>query len=752
MKISKIEAFPIKSTIQDRFGGQTSNPKPFPGSDYDQEAEWREFYSRLTEALSESTWMRVHHVIDPFMNCCIHEKSTSVPVRYLEYTVPGGINVISRAMSCSRCDQSQIAQCAVICLLLLTFGLTSFPVFAFNTSRPARDENGDLLSADPGFREVTISPDGRYVAWTWGSDIFVKDLVGASQLMRKVATGREIVWSRDSRHLAFLCDTGDQGQQQVYRVGATGGVPERVTNLAGALASPQWSPDGRTLSILFTSNPPRLPGAGSPIPSPVGVVGETPSFEQRIALIDLASGHVRIASPSNLYVYEYDWSPDSRQIVATAAPGPGDDDWYVAQIYSIDVLSGNAKSIWKPEFQVTAPRWSLDGKQIAFISGLMSGNLGGNSGDVYVIPAQGGTARNLTQKMKASAHGPNGLVWLSRNRILIREFADGQVGLAEINLQGKIKPLWAGNEFSPNGGSTGEISMARDRRTSAVVLQSLDRPPEVWVGEIGRWKQITHINRHVRLTSEKVESLHWTNGNWAIQGWLTYPRHYDPHRQYPLIVEVHGGPSGMSTAGCGSEFATHGYFVLCPNFRGSAGFGEEFQRADVRDFGYGDLRDILTGVRKVEETLPVDKNRVGITGQSYGGYITMWAVTQTRIFHAAVANAGIADWLSYVAQADIPRWVIPYFGALIYDDPAIYARSAPINFIKNVKTPTLIVVGSGDGECPAPQSLEFWYALKMLGVKTELVIYPGEGHEFRKPENVYDVRRRSLEWFDRYLR
>jgi dipeptidyl aminopeptidase/acylaminoacyl peptidase len=201
-----------------------------------------------------------------------------------------------------------------------------------------------------------------------------------------------------------------------------------------------------------------------------------------------------------------------------------------------------------------------------------------------------------------------------------------------------------------------------------------------------------------------------------------------------------------------SELSDAGYFILCPNPRGSAGEGEAFERANVKDFGYGDLRDILAGVDKVVQRLPVDKNRVGIFGWSYGEYMAMWAVTQTPKFHAAVAGAGIADWFSYAGEADIPQWTIPYFGASVYDDPFIYARSSPMNYIKNVKTPTLIQVGSGDGECPAPQSLEFWHALRTLGVKTELVIYPDEGHGITKPEHTRDIMRRRIAWFNEYLK
>ena len=240
------------------------------------------------------------------------------------------------------------------------------------------------------------------------------------------------------------------------------------------------------------------------------------------------------------------------------------------------------------------------------------------------------------------------------------------------------------------------------------------------------------MNQQLRPNWGKSESLHWTNDNLSIQGWLLYPANYDPSHRYALVVDVHGGPGASHMPSWPESFfntsvlSGMGYFVLYPNPRGSFGQGEPFTRANVKDFGYGDFRDILAGVDQAVKTLPVDNNRIGVTGWSYGGYMSMWAVTQTKRFHAAVAGAGIANWQSYYGENDIDQWMIPFFGASVYDDPQVYARSAPINFIKNVKTPTLVLVGERDGECPAPQSREFWHALKTFGVPTQLVIYPGD--------------------------
>ncbi len=216
--------------------------------------------------------------------------------------------------------------------------------------------------------------------------------------------------------------------------------------------------------------------------------------------------------------------------------------------------------------------------------------------------------------------------------------------------------------------------------------------------------------------------MEWDNEGFHVQGWLLLPAHYDPAKKYPLIVYVHGGPSSAVVprwpgAGYGAvPFSALDYFVLMPNPRGSYGQGEKFTQANRKDFGYGDFRDILAGVDAVEKKYPIDDHRLGLTGWSYGGFMSMFGVTQTHRFAAAVSGAGLSDWLSYYGENSIDQWMIPFFGASVYDDPAVYAKSSAINFIKNVKTPTLVVVGDRDGECPAPQSFEFWHALRDLGV------------------------------------
>jgi dipeptidyl aminopeptidase/acylaminoacyl peptidase len=276
----------------------------------------------------------------------------------------------------------------------------------------------------------------------------------------------------------------------------------------------------------------------------------------------------------------------------------------------------------------------------------------------------------------------------------------------------------------------------------------------VWAGTFGLWQPLTARQGGIQPAWGPAERLHWTSDEWTIQGWLLAPPHLEAGTKAPLVVLVHGGPASSHQPGwptLAGALANQGFYVLLPNPRGSYGFGEAFTQANVKDFGYGDLRDILGGVDAALKAAPIDPRHVGLFGWSYGGYMAMWAVTQTDRFAAVVAGAGIANWQSYYGENGIDQWMIPYFGASVYDDPWIYERSSPITFIKRVKTPTLVLQGERDAEVPAPQAYEFWHALRTLGVATELVIYPGQGHRLN-PSDDRDRTSRTIAWLRDHFR
>ncbi len=635
---------------------------------------------------------------------------------------------------------------------------------------PAIEQAIKSVNAAASFNQVALSPNGKRVAWvealrgksgadSGNSAIFVRALDGKTPARKVTASASpraesDIAWSPDSSRIAFLSDAAKPGQSQLYLQSAPGGPAKRLTNVKGFLASPKFSSDGKTIAILFTENATRAAG---PLVAETPETGEIKDafFEQRLALIDVATGKLRQISPADSYVYEFDWSPDNLHLVVTSALGNGDNNWWIAELSVIDATTGLMKSIYKPSLQINFPGWSPDGKSIVFIEGLMS-DFGAVGGDIFVIPADGGNPKNLTPDRKSSA---SSLAWTGDGKVIAGEYVQGNSALILLDpATAQISSLYNGADHISMGTWGPSISISADGRISAAVRSSFSAAPEVWAGATGNWKQITQTNKGISPAWGEAKSVNWKSDAYNVQGWLIYPANFDPSKKYPLIVQVHGGPSAAvlsSWPGNGDiamALAASGYFVLQPNPRGSFGNGEAFTRANVRDFGYGDLRDILSGVDEASKVAPIDSNRVGITGWSYGGYMTMFAVTQTNRFKAAMAGAGIANLQSYYGQNKIDQWMIPFFGKSVYDDPEIYAKSSPISFIKKTKTPTLVIVGDSDGECPTPQSYEFWHALKTLGVETQLVVYEHEGHHFAKPEHLSDRIRRTVAWFDAHLR
>ncbi len=614
------------------------------------------------------------------------------------------------------------------------------------------------------FQDVAISADGQRVAWvqtTAGGTAAVVQRLLRNEPNAKAGTVKaggdanrrdtSPAWSPDGKSLAFFSNAGSGEQMQLWMAGESGPARKR-TKLAGYADRLRWSPDATRIAFLYTEGG----GGGGPLsaaPVQTGVI-EAEIHNQRIAVMDVSSGDVRQVSPSNLNVYDFDWSPDSSRFVVTAAPGPGDNNWWIARIHTIDIASGQAKELYRPALQVAVPRWSPDGKQVAFLEGLMSDE-GFHGGDVFTISAEGGKAINRTPGRKSS---PSSVRWIGPDRLLFTEWIGGGSGVSTLDLRsGVSETVWKGDYSIHSDGNFPNAAFSKDGRTAAIVHTSFTEAPEVWAGPVGDWKVVTHNNASQAAAWGPGENLEWTSDGQRVQGWLLTPRKPASARRSPLVVFIHGGPSGVARQSWPAEgslpvlLASQGYYVLFPNPRGSYGQGEAFTQANVKDFGGGDLRDILAGVDHVLSHYPVDPQRLGVTGWSYGGYMTMWTVTQTNRFRAAMAGAGIANWRSYYGENLIDQWMIPFFGASVYDDPAVYEKSSPIRFIRNVKTPTLVLVGERDAECPAPQSFEFWHALKTLGVPTELVVYAGEGHRFEKPKNRVDMQERTLAWFNKFL-
>ena len=699
----------------------------------------------------------------------------------------------------------RIAAFAILASVLLPS--TTLVASAQNTGAPGRAQGEKVPnSANRGHSlgQVAVSPDGKRLAWIEGGrrggeirvaaidNLAKSEHVTAAATVDQHCAEGQLAWEPDSKALAFFSDCAAPAVQNDLYIWSGEGNTRRLTELHGYLTAPAFSPDGKAIAFLYVDGATRPAGALAAMKSPSGVIGEDGVEIQRIAVarLDAAAPNALQVSPGNLHVYEFDWSPDSKSFAYIAADPPGENNWWVAKLYT-QPMAGAPKAILDPQavsgdlhgLQIAVPRWSPDGKKIAFIGGLMS-DQGVIGGDVWVMPSAGGQPYNLTQLRPSS---PAWISWDGDDQIDVGELAGGNSQFVRLSVGAHCMvgtDARANTACPPSeirmfsfpgdvGDGRTELSLSTMADHSLFVFNasSFEHPAEVYLarpgeqtargsgGEFAGLTKLTHIDNGIQPTWGKTVSLDWKSDAFNVQGWLMLPTDYDPARKYPMIVEVHGGPAaavkskwGGGAGGFSSTaLSARGYFVFMPNPRGSYGQGEAFTQANRKDFGYGDLRDILAGVDAVQAKYSVDPNRVGIAGWSYGGFMTMFAVTQTNRFKAAVSGAGISNWQSYYGENSIDQWMIPYFGASVYDDPAVYARSSAINYIKQAHTPTLSVVGDRDGECPAPQSFEFWHALRAQHIPAQLVVYPNEGHGFVDPAHTRDVLERAIGWFDRYM-
>ena len=627
---------------------------------------------------------------------------------------------------------------------------------------------------------VALSYDGQHLAWVVAHDEKTELMLGSwnGQNVHSIAIPgdcreEDLRWAPRWNVLAVLtrCRVDPSNTKPIH--GAiwlidvnAGEPPRKLADLDGFAEGMQWSRDGKRIAFLFVPGATRLPAATASGNPRVGVIGETDVQVQYVASIEVAGGKPELLTPDGLYVYEFRNSSTGNRIAYTAAPPPGDNNWWTAKLYVQEAKTGAApRELVDPGavkgalhgLQIALPRWSPDDARVLFIGGLMS-DRGATGGDIYSVPASGGAPVNLTQGAKVT---PSWFTFLDARSLLVNQIAKGKVQVTEYTLSGnharQTRTWFTAPGVLGDGRAALSVSLSdKSPRRIAYAAQSFEQPPELHAGQLATAPPpaITSVNAGLPHDWGKAESVEWNSGGTQVQGWLMYPADYDAHKQYPMIVYVHGGPSWAnlpSWTNNASAYSEFGYFVLMPNPRGSLGEGEHFAQAIRNQMGYGDLDDILAGIDKIEKMLPIDNDRLGLTGWSYGGFMSMFAPTRTNRFKAVVAGAGISNWQSYYGQNQIDQWMIPFFGASLYDDPAAYAKSSAINFIKRTKTPALIVVGERDEECPAPQSFEYWHALKTLGIPTTLVVYANEGHHIAQPKNQEDIMRRSLDWFGKYL-
>jgi len=650
---------------------------------------------------------------------------------------------------------------------------------------------------------VALSPDGALLAWS------LPDATGTALHLSETADPKHDIavapvatagnscssdtpsWSPDSETLAFTAVCPASGpragaasrpQPEIFLWNRKAGTVRQLTHLKGGLSNLAWSSDGKSLLFLFIENATREPGYGDPAKPLAGVIDQDGLEVSRLYQVDAATGRGAFITPDTMHVYEFGVASESREIAFLAAPPPGEASWPQSRLYIVDTPEdGAAAATIQPRvlldlqtmpgplhgMQMAIPRLSPNGQRVAFLCGLMSDPVI-YGGDLCVVGTQesaGGAAPvDVTAGLKGSVQYEQ---WITNKTISFVETRNGHTLLVDWDVKGRQPSrntldlgevtVSGGGPKGPAGPAIADVSYSPGRGAMAFQMQGHSVPPEVYTVSNGQLKQFTHLNDGAQPPTHTV-SVEWENEGFQVQGWLSFPANYDPKKTYPLVIEAHGGPEwsvgsrwdGDAWRGISSFWPGMGYFLFLPNPRGSYGQGEAFTAANRRDLGYGDLRDILKGVDSIEIKYPIDKSREGLLGWSYGGCMAMFGVTQTQRFHAAVAGAGIADYTSFYGETFFTTFTLSLFGGTPYDDPAIYTKLSATTFIRQAKTPTLVVVGERDQGSTPEQSLEFWRGLRTVGTPTELVVYPGEGHNFNRKDSN-DTLRRSAEWFAKYM-
>lgn len=613
-----------------------------------------------------------------------------------------------------------------------------------------------------------ISPGGERIAFTLRpvskekehpeSAIWVVSFAGGEP--RQFTAGQwddeEPRWSPDGRRLAFLSDRAERGKKSVYIMPADGGEARRVFDQQGDMEQLSWSPDGRFLAVLFT-DPETEEEKKRKEERDDARVWDTDYKYQRLWVIDVEAGTAKAVSPEGRQVWTYAWSPDSERLALNLTPTPRIDDIFLEnEVVIVPRAGGDPTPVFRQIGMAEHLTWSQDGKYLAYRA--RAGRV--VHGDyVYRIPVEGGEPVCLTP----GYDGTSEALWpLGRDALLMVADEGVNMTLYRLSWEGERERLLAGEPlgtFAPV--ATADASGQR----IAVVWEDATHAPDVWVlsrDDISpALQRRTHFNPELEAAAlGQLEIVRWeSDPGVEVEGLLFKPVGYQEGQRYPLVVQIHGGPTWLWTnqfAATWHEWAHalagRGYAVLMPNPRGSTGRGPAYSNALFGDVGGCEYRDIMAGVDYLIERGIADPERLGVGGWSWGGYMTAWIVSQTTRFKAAVMGAGLPNMISDNGLGDIPSANLSYFETSPYHDPEPYFERSAIRYIRNATTPTLILHGEEDRRVAMAQGQEMYVALRTLGVETQFVTYPREGHSIQERKHQVDLIDRVIGWFDRHLR
>jgi dipeptidyl aminopeptidase/acylaminoacyl peptidase len=648
-------------------------------------------------------------------------------------------------------------------LLFLILVLAAPAVRAQNRTAPTIDQIIELKRAG----SVALSPDGSNVAYTvsevnWEdnaheTEIFLASTKGGEpvQLTRAKKSSSAPAWSPDGAWLAFVSDRSDK--RQLYVISLSGGEARALTNEDEGIGSFKWSPDGRQIAVTMTDPKSEAVKARDKKYGEFEVV-DTDYRMTHLHVLDFDAGAIEPAKPRRLTsgaftVGSYNWSPDGKSIAFDHRIDPNLANSHSADISVLTLAGGAVRKLVASPSPDSGPVWSPDGTQIAFQSAMGSLSFFYTNNRIAIVPAAGGAVRSVSDSFDEQPGiidwAPSGILFSGLERTSSRVYRLDPA-------TGQFTPL-----YPASGAAAGSFSFSRDFSTVAFTMGDAKGYPEIYVAPAASMtsaRRITSLGDQIAgWTVGNREMISWKSTDGAtIEGVLHKPASFQAGRRYPLLVIIHGGPTGISrpvrVAGNGpypiEQFLAKGAVILEPNYRGSAGYGEAFRSLNVRNLGVGDAWDVLSGVDHLIARGIADPARMGVMGWSQGGYISAFLATHERQpFKAISVGAGISNWMTYYVNTDIHPFTRQYLKATPWDDPAIYARTSPMTTIQRAKTPTLIQHGEFDTRVPTPNAYELYQGLQDVGVPVKLVIYKGFGHGLNKPKAARASMEHNLDWF-----
>jgi dipeptidyl aminopeptidase/acylaminoacyl peptidase len=623
--------------------------------------------------------------------------------------------------------------------------------------------------------EVHCSPDGKFAVFAGTLMDTLEGLPETRICTTDIATGdtrvltfgphtdRSPKFSPDGLHIAFLSDRHKAGDFQLYLLELASGAVRPTPRVDGWVEYLHWSPDGRRIVLGVAGHGADVAGGQGAVaskPLAQSLPGWMPLIEtadasyrwRRAWIYEPANDSVRRVSRVDINVWEAVWCGDDA-LAAIVSPGPSEGLWYRACLQTIQVGSGEHREVYRPKDQIGWPAGSPSGKHLAVVEAVCS-DRGIVAGDLRIVETATGKVERVNTKHVDIACAE----WRS-DRILLLAGHRGPetvVGCYDVT-SGVFTETWASQETSTGGRYVG-IAGLPGTGECVLVGEGFARAPQIAVVRQGEYRVVKSFDLGYADVPERAEVVRWSSSDGLeIQGWLLEPKGRAPH---PLVMNVHGGPVwhwrpswlGRGSLGLVSMLLLrHGYAVFLPNPRGSSGRGQDFARRVVGDMGGADLQDCLSGLDALIARGLADPKRLGVTGGSYGGFMTSWSITQDSRFAAAVSVAPVTNHVTEHLISNIPHFVQLFLEDDYRNPTGKYFTRSPVLHAHKTRTPTLNIAGALDRCTPAEEAVQFHNALLECGVESVLVIYPEEGHGVRRFPAVIDYVARVVEWFERHL-